>query len=151
MQHRSRTPLWRTRLCKNAVAKNYNLRESTVRNILNRAHENRGDPIRPRGHNEWKLTTAGQHKLFNTLDRKPWATNRKLAATVGHRIGLRSEACGPGHLWCRDRVSKCFELWTQEDYTSWPVPSCHSRVLYRGGRLRCCVGLPDSLPYNFAS
>ena len=38
------------------LAKNYNLPESTVRNILNRAHEDRGSPIRPRGHNERKLT-----------------------------------------------------------------------------------------------
>ena len=73
-----------------ALANKYNLPKSTVRNILNRAHENRGDPVRPRGHNKRKLTTAGQHKLFNTLDRKPWATNRKLAVAVGHRIGPRS-------------------------------------------------------------
>ena len=37
-----------------ALAKKYNLPESTVRNILSRAHENRGDPVRPRGHNERK-------------------------------------------------------------------------------------------------
>ena len=73
-----------------ALAKKYNLRDSTVRNILTRADENRGDPVRPRGHNKRKLTTAGQRKLCRTLDKKPWATNRRLTAAVGHRIKLRS-------------------------------------------------------------
>lgn len=74
---------------KKALAKKYNLPESTVRSILDRARENNGDPVRPRGHNERKLTPADQRKLFDTLDRKPWATNRQLAAAVGHKIEPR--------------------------------------------------------------
>lgn len=71
---------------KMALANKYKLPLSTVRNILTRARENHGDPVRPRGHNKRILTPADQRKLFRTLDRKPSKTNQQLTAAVGHKI-----------------------------------------------------------------
>ncbi len=70
-----------------ALAKKYKLPLSTVRNILTRAHENQGDPVRPRGHKKRILIRADQRKLFRALDRKPSKTNQQLIAAVGHKIG----------------------------------------------------------------
>jgi transposase len=72
------------------LAKKYNLPDFTVRNILTRTHENKGDPVRPRGHKQRRLSLADQRKLFRTLDGKPLATNRELAATVHHKIKSRT-------------------------------------------------------------
>ncbi len=73
-----------------ALAKKYNLPHSTVRNILTRAQKNRGNPVRPRGHRKRKLAVAAQRKLLGTLDGKPWATNRNLAAAARHKIKPRT-------------------------------------------------------------
>jgi transposase len=73
-----------------ALSKKFNLPVSTVRHILKRAQGNGGDPVQPRGHKQRKLTLAEQRKIFKTLDRKPSATNRELAASVGDKIKQRT-------------------------------------------------------------
>ena len=152
MQHRLWTPLWRTRLCRKALANKYNLPKSTMRNILNRAYENRGFRVsiitctsRPDSmtHSESQFSIG-----------RPWfsvkSVEQLVLASSGHFLSLcpRGRTASPPFSWAWFKMFRTVDSGRLYFLAS---AFLHSRVLHRGVQRRCCIGPPDSLLYNFAS
>ena len=72
-----------------AIAKAHQVPTATIQHVLARAEQMGGDPTAPRGHKKRKLEGGDEAKLWRTLDRNPFATNRDLAAAVGNKISQR--------------------------------------------------------------
>ena len=72
-----------------SLAQQFNLPLGTVKSVLKRAKLH-GDPVTARGHRGRKLDERQEARLQQTLDAKPFTSNRDLAAAVGGVIATRT-------------------------------------------------------------
>lgn len=75
---------------KKTLAKKYNISPKSVKNIVDRAKRNRGDPYARRGCKKRKLSEKEEKRICTHLDKHPDATNEQLAKTVGEKISPRT-------------------------------------------------------------
>lgn len=66
-----------------SIATRWHLAKSTVQGMVERAERNEGDPATSRGHRKRKLDEKQESTLRRVLARKPTASNRELARSVG--------------------------------------------------------------------
>ena len=73
-----------------AIASKYDIPESTVRHVVERARQHGGNPVTERGHKKRKLSPAAEGKLLQALKATPSASNTDLARAVGNVIKPRT-------------------------------------------------------------
>ena len=138
--------------CKKALANKYNLSKSTVRNILNRAYENRGFWVSIITRTSRPDSMTHSESQFSIG--RPWfsvkSVEQLVLASSGHFLSLcpRGRTASPPFSWAWFKMFRTVDSGRLYFLAS---AFLHSRVLHRGVQRRCCIGPPDSLLYNFAS
>jgi transposase len=69
-----------------ALAKQFSRPVGTIRHIIDRAENNEGDPVTPRGHRKRKLSESDDENIAEALDQNPYATNKELAEAAGVEV-----------------------------------------------------------------
>ena len=75
---------------KKSLAKKYNVSPTSVKNIVDRAKRNRGNPYARRGCKKRKLSKKEEKRICTHLDKHPDVTNEQLAKTVDDKISPRT-------------------------------------------------------------